>query len=173
MYKNKKKCPKLKFIVQYSDDPGIISGHILEVLAQLKSRSRHEKKKFVPKKKVQYSFYGSLLTYYQYCQTYYLFDRESLIFSCSMFIVITMNNHHVTSPKYTKLLTRATFACCCIYGVPYIAPHIENSLYNTIQSTSHETKQTSHQIESISVSTTLDREHISKHISNISVYLQI
>jgi len=33
MYKNKKKCPKLKFIVQYSDDPGIISGHILEVLA--------------------------------------------------------------------------------------------------------------------------------------------
>jgi hypothetical protein len=29
----KKKCPKLKLIVQYSDDPGIISGHILEVLA--------------------------------------------------------------------------------------------------------------------------------------------
>jgi len=33
MYKNKKKCTKIKLIVQYSDDPGIISGHILEVLA--------------------------------------------------------------------------------------------------------------------------------------------
>jgi hypothetical protein len=33
MYKNKKKCAKLKLIVQYSDDPGINSGHILEVLA--------------------------------------------------------------------------------------------------------------------------------------------
>jgi hypothetical protein len=33
MYKNKKKCAKLKLIVQYSDDPGINSGHILEVPA--------------------------------------------------------------------------------------------------------------------------------------------
>ena len=33
MYKNKKKCAKLKLIVLYSDDPGINSEHILEVLA--------------------------------------------------------------------------------------------------------------------------------------------
>ena len=33
MYKNKKKMCKNKKNVQYSDDPGITSGHMLEVLA--------------------------------------------------------------------------------------------------------------------------------------------
>ena len=37
--KIKKKCAKLKLIVQYSDDPGINSGHILEVLALIEKKS--------------------------------------------------------------------------------------------------------------------------------------
>ena len=33
MSKNKKKCPKIKLIVQYSDDPGIDAVIVLEALA--------------------------------------------------------------------------------------------------------------------------------------------